>query len=60
MEYFFASDASAVIENTNRVFYLLDDDVASVDCQGNLRIHRLQHGLEDIHVREITTLKMDI
>ena len=29
-EYFFASDASAVIEHTNRVIYLEDDDVAAV------------------------------
>ena len=29
-EYFFASDASAVIEHTNRVIYLEDNDVAAV------------------------------
>ena len=29
-EYFFASDASAVIEHTNKVIYLEDDDVAAV------------------------------
>lgn len=31
VEYFFASDASAVIEHTNRVIFLEDDDFASVD-----------------------------
>ena len=31
VEYLFASDASAVIEHTNRVIYLEDDDVASVE-----------------------------
>ena len=30
VEYLFASDASAVIEHTNRVIFLEDDDVASV------------------------------
>lgn len=30
VEYFFASDASAIIEHTNRVIFLEDDDVASV------------------------------
>lgn len=30
VEYFFASDASAVIEHTNRVIFLEDDDVAAV------------------------------
>lgn len=31
VEYFFASDASAVIEHTNRVIFLEDDDVAAVN-----------------------------
>ena len=30
VEYFFASDASAIIEHTNRVIFLEDDDVAAV------------------------------
>lgn len=30
VEYFFASDASAIIEHTNRVIFLEDDDVTSV------------------------------
>lgn len=59
VEYFFASDASAVIEHTNRVIYLEDDDVAAVK-DGALSIHRLKKSLEDSHAREITTLKMEI
>lgn len=39
VEYFFASDASAVIEHTNRVIFLEDDDVAAVK-DGALNIHR--------------------
>ncbi len=39
MEYFFASDASAIIEHTDRVIYLEDDDVASVK-NGKLSMHR--------------------
>lgn len=31
VEYLFASDASAIIEHTNRVIFLEDDDVASVE-----------------------------
>ncbi|XP_047475678.1 glutamine--fructose-6-phosphate aminotransferase [isomerizing] 2-like isoform X5 [Penaeus chinensis] len=60
VEYFFASDASAIIEHTDRVIYLLDDDVSSVDTEGVLKIHRLKRSLEDTHAREITTLKMEI
>ena len=31
VEYFLASDASAVIEHTNRVIFMEDDDVAAVE-----------------------------
>lgn len=34
VEYFFASDASAVIEHTNKVIFLEDDDVAAVKADG--------------------------
>lgn len=60
VEYFFASDASAIVEHTDRVIYLLDDDVASVGPEGVLSIHRLKRSLEDTHNREITTLKLEI
>ena len=30
VEFFFASDASAIIEHTNRVIFLEDDDIAAV------------------------------
>jgi len=57
VEYFFASDASAIIEHTNRVIFLEDDDVASVKM-GVLSIHRPNK--EGELAREITTLKMEI
>lgn len=60
VEYFFASDASAIIEHTDRVIYMLDDDVASVNRDGILSIHRLKRSDDDPHNREITTLKMEI
>ncbi|XP_064549939.1 glutamine--fructose-6-phosphate aminotransferase [isomerizing] 2 [Drosophila montana] len=60
VEYFFASDASAVIEHTNRVIYLEDDDVAAVKRDGTLSIHRLNKSSDDPHAREIITLKMEI
>lgn len=59
VEYFFASDASAVIEHTNRVIFLEDDDVAAVK-EGNLTIHRLKRTLDESTAREIITLKMEI
>merc|ERR1719186_1412780 len=51
------SDASAIIEHTNRVIYLEDDDVACVKL-GVLSIHRSNK--EGELAREITTLKMEI
>ncbi|XP_029053309.1 glutamine--fructose-6-phosphate aminotransferase [isomerizing] 2-like isoform X2 [Osmia bicornis bicornis] len=59
VEYFFASDASAVIEHTKRVIFFEDDDVAAVK-EGALSIHRLRRCMDDPHAREITTLKMEI
>lgn len=63
VEFFFASDASAIIEHTNKVIFLEDDDVAAVK-NGVLSIHRVTRNLEDKDKdtinREITTLKMEL
>merc|ERR1719312_1776648 len=58
VEYFFASDASAIIEHTNRVIFLEDDDVATCR-QGVLALHRVNRESGEL-AREITTLKMEI
>ncbi|XP_022102279.1 glutamine--fructose-6-phosphate aminotransferase [isomerizing] 1-like [Acanthaster planci] len=58
-EYFFASDASAVIEHTNRVIYLEDNDVAAVQ-DGCLSIHRIKKEEGDLMSREVQTLKMEL
>lgn len=70
IEYFFSSDASAIVEHTNRVLYLEDNDVATVSSDGHLsihRIHRIQSGpkfvdenIQQPTCREITTLQMEI
>ncbi|RWS31005.1 glutamine--fructose-6-phosphate aminotransferase [isomerizing] 2-like protein, partial [Leptotrombidium deliense] len=61
VEYFFASDASAIIEHTNRVIFLEDDDVAAIS-EGRLTIHRVKRTLDETSAltREIITLKMEI
>ncbi|KAG9510119.1 Glutamine--fructose-6-phosphate aminotransferase [isomerizing] 1, partial [Fragariocoptes setiger] len=62
VEYFFASDASAIIEHTNRVIFLEDDDVAWIS-DGRLTIHRInrKRGVNNFSLtREITTLKLEI
>lgn len=53
---------SAIIEHTNQVIYLEDNDVACVS-QGILTIHRMCSNSADqaqSNVREITTLKLQI
>jgi glucosamine--fructose-6-phosphate aminotransferase (isomerizing) len=60
IEYFFASDASAVIEHTNQVIFLEDDDVAVVR-DGCLTIHRVKRGdINEPAHREIQELAMEI
>lgn len=58
-EYYFASDASAVIEHTNKVIFLEDNDVAAVR-EGSLSIHRIKREVGDAMSREVHTLKMEI
>eukprot|EP00800_Vazella_pourtalesii_P010786 TRINITY_DN2627_c0_g1_i2.p1 TRINITY_DN2627_c0_g1~~TRINITY_DN2627_c0_g1_i2.p1 ORF type:complete len:562 (-),score=118.59 TRINITY_DN2627_c0_g1_i2:137-1822(-) len=62
VEYFFASDASAIIEHTNRVIFLEDDDVAAVEETGTLSIHRMRRDPTSslAPVRAIHTLEMEI
>ncbi|XP_076021104.1 glutamine--fructose-6-phosphate aminotransferase [isomerizing] 2 [Genypterus blacodes] len=59
VEYYFASDASAVIEHTNKVLYMEDDDIAMV-AAGKLSIHRLNRQAGEDPVRAIQTLKMEL
>ncbi|XP_054628470.1 glutamine--fructose-6-phosphate aminotransferase [isomerizing] 1 [Dunckerocampus dactyliophorus] len=59
VEYYFASDASAVIEHTNRVIFLEDDDVAAV-TDGRLSIHRIKRRAGDYPARAIQTLQMEL
>ncbi|CAB1451213.1 unnamed protein product [Pleuronectes platessa] len=59
VEYYFASDASAVIEHTNRVIFLEDDDVAAV-MEGRLSIHRIKRRAGDYPSRAIESLQMEL
>ncbi|XP_032996121.1 glutamine--fructose-6-phosphate aminotransferase [isomerizing] 2 isoform X2 [Lacerta agilis] len=59
VEFFFASDASAIIEHTNRVIFLEDDDIAAV-AEGKLSIHRLERCATDDPSRIIQTLQMEL
>ncbi|GFO02334.1 glutamine--fructose-6-phosphate aminotransferase [isomerizing] 2 [Plakobranchus ocellatus] len=59
IEYFFTSDPSCVIEHTNQVIYLEENDIASVHA-GVLYIHRASRYANERTHREVQTLKMEI
>ncbi|XP_072295263.1 glutamine--fructose-6-phosphate aminotransferase [isomerizing] 2 [Eucyclogobius newberryi] len=59
VEYYFASDASAIIEHTNKVLYLEDDDVAVV-TRGELSVHRVNRQAGEDPARVIQTLQMEL
>lgn len=55
----FSRHDSAVIEHTNRVIFLEDDDVAAVS-EGRLSIHRMKRKTGDYPARAIQTLQMEL
>ncbi|KAH9495315.1 Glucosamine--fructose-6-phosphate aminotransferase 1 [Bulinus truncatus] len=59
IEYYFASDASAIIEHTDQVIFLEENDVAEVH-EGTLNIHQATRSLDEKTFREVTTLKIAI
>eukprot|EP00121_Abeoforma_whisleri_P012989 Awhi_evm1s11990 len=67
IEYFLASDASAIVEHTRRVIYLEDNDVAHI-ALGEIAIHRIKIdgvAVDDSHIkddssREIQHLEVEI
>ncbi|KAF9403990.1 glutamine--fructose-6-phosphate transaminase (isomerizing), partial [Podila epigama] len=59
IEYFLASDPSAVVEHTKSVLYLLDDDIAHIR-EGDLHIHRLRRDDGISSIRSIQTLEIEL
>uniref|UniRef100_F1KTW2 glutamine--fructose-6-phosphate transaminase (isomerizing) n=1 Tax=Ascaris suum TaxID=6253 RepID=F1KTW2_ASCSU len=60
VEYFVASDASAIVEHTKQVIFLEDDDVAFVE-DGSLSIHRIKRGSNNSpQTREVQNLTMEL
>ncbi|KAG2237805.1 glutamine-fructose-6-phosphate transaminase [Thamnidium elegans] len=61
IEYFLASDASAIVEHTKRVLYMEDDDIAHI-ADGELHIHRVRRSKEDNTpaTRSIQTLEIEL
>ncbi|KAF8966629.1 L-glutamine D-fructose 6-phosphate amidotransferase [Flammula alnicola] len=66
IEFFIASDASAIVEHTKRVLYLEDDDIAHI-AEGELHIHRMRRKEEGDQTanqiaatRTIETLELEI
>ncbi|KAI8394094.1 L-glutamine D-fructose 6-phosphate amidotransferase [Radiomyces spectabilis] len=60
IEFFLASDASAIVEHTKRVLYLEDDDIAHI-ADGELHIHRLRRDDGNSPAtRSIQTLEIEL
>ena len=59
VEFFLASDPSAVVEHTKRVLFLEDDDIAHI-YDGELHIHRLRREEGVSAVRSIQTLEIEL
>ncbi|CAO3617269.1 unnamed protein product [Cunninghamella blakesleeana] len=60
IEFFIASDASAIIEHTKQVLYLEDDDIAHI-ANGELRVHRLKKENDNSPIsRAIETLEIEL
>ncbi|KAI1715579.1 SIS domain-containing protein [Ditylenchus destructor] len=61
IEYFVASDASAIVEHTRQVIYLEDDDIAFVE-DGKLSIHRIKRDGTDPseQTREVQELTLEL
>ena len=61
IEFFIASDASAMIEHTKCVLYLEDDDIAHI-ADGELHIHCLRHNNSKTlpATRSIETLELEL
>uniref|UniRef100_A0A3Q3EXW7 Glutamine--fructose-6-phosphate aminotransferase [isomerizing] 1 n=1 Tax=Kryptolebias marmoratus TaxID=37003 RepID=A0A3Q3EXW7_KRYMA len=57
--FMFLSPRSAIIEHTNKVLYLEDDDVAVVKG-GQLSIHRMNRQAGEDPVRAVQTLQMEL
>ncbi|KAK9469604.1 hypothetical protein V1512DRAFT_201950 [Lipomyces arxii] len=59
IEFFLASDPSAVVEHTKKVLYLMDDDIAHI-YDGELHIHRIRREDGQPTIRSIQTLEMEL
>jgi glucosamine--fructose-6-phosphate aminotransferase (isomerizing) len=59
IEFFLASDPSAIVEHTKKVLYLEDDDIAHI-ADGGLHIHRLKKEDGMSAIRNIQTLELEL
>jgi glutamine---fructose-6-phosphate transaminase (isomerizing) len=62
-EFFFSSDASALVEHTDKVLYLEDGDVVHVDNVGHMDLYNFRNSETEAHIssnRVVNTLKMEL
>jgi glutamine---fructose-6-phosphate transaminase (isomerizing) len=62
-EFFFSSDASALVEHTDKVLYLEDGDVVHIDAVGHLDLYNFSNSETEAHIssnRAIKTLQLEL
>lgn len=60
VEYFFSSDSSALVEHTDRVVYLEDNDIAHVDDDGSLQVYHYSDNCAAKGILHRTIAKLDM
>ena len=53
-EYYVASDATPIIEYTNEVVYLEDNEIAKINCNDNLQIKTIDNKIKTPYVQELS------
>ncbi len=52
-DFFFASDATPIVEHTNQVVYLNDEEIAIADNQGKLQIKTIGNRIQTPNIQEL-------
>ncbi len=52
-DFFFASDATPIVEHTNQVIYLNDEEIAIADNKGKLQIKTIGNKIQNLNIQEL-------
>ena len=52
-EYFIASDATPIIKFTNKVIYLKDDQIVTIDRKGGYKVTNIENEVQEVNIKEL-------